>query len=161
MTTASKTKAAAGTKKLRVKRSAPKALEDGLYLVYPDKKKSLALKPRQSIYGDTEYVYEGTLLPGKVDIVRVKGGEKTSLPLRGDWNYGLTLEGAAHSAFHASAALTKYNPDEDRSFVYINPESELFFRGEKKGPYELTARLFGENGQPGERWVVLYLEELK
>lgn len=153
--------AISGKKRLRAKREEEKPLPDGYYIYYPDRKVALELKARRSVYGDTEYAYRGEMLPGRVEVLHVENGNAYPLPHPGEWNYGFTLEGEAHSAFHASAALTRYNPTEDRSFVYINLESELFYTREDTKVYDLSIRLFGDNGEAGDRWVVLYMGEAK
>lgn len=143
---------------LKVKKPDELPLPDGIYVYYPETKRYIATTQRFSAYGDIEYSFVGTLTKGEIKIIQVEEGKRFYLPLKGDWNYGYTLEGDAKALFQISDSLLDYNPREDRSFAYITPASKLYFVG-IEGRFFLSLRLFGEEGKTGKRWVVIYLSK--
>ena len=143
-------------KVVKIRKEEELPLPDGVYLYYPEQERYIALSEKVSAYGDKEYAFLGNLTMGEIKIIKVENGVRYILPLKGDWNYGYTLEGDAKALFHVTDALLDYNAKEARSFAYITATSKLYFSG-VEGRYFLTLRLFGEEGKEGKRWVVLYL----
>jgi len=132
---------------------------DGVYLEYPESGMVVYLAKRVSVYGDLEYSYSGELPDGKVRLVSVKDGIPHFIPTYDGWNHGYTLEGVGRAYFHAAEAITRYEPSEDRSFVYVNPQSELSFVGGMGKKFELSVRFFKEAAYGPVRWAVINLLE--
>lgn len=143
-------------KYFKILKDKPLPLGDGYYFYYPLQNRYISLSPRVSIYGDYEYAYRGLLEEGQCELLLIENGKRNSLPLKGSYDYGYTLEGDAKALFHVSDCLLSYSAKEGRSFAYINPNSKLYFCG-AKGLYSLSFRLFGERNNEGKRWVVIYL----
>lgn len=136
-------------------------LKDGIYLDEKAFGKIHLMKEGISLYGDKEYIYEGKIHKGEV--VFLLGNDlKKTIPVKGAWDYGYTLEGMAKELFVASDALTKENEAEKRNFVYINSKSKLSFIGDFRRTYRLHVRVFDiVDEKPNYRWLVLFLEEVR
>lgn len=109
--------------------------------------------------GVKEYVYHGKLHKGNISLVFGKELGYT-IPTPG-YNHGFTLEGKAQEIFTVDCSLMVYNAMEHRFFCYINPNSELFFKGNTKKDYSIYFRIYDNvNGENNNRWVVIYAEEM-
>lgn len=81
-------------------------LADGLYFNEKSFGKLHYMKEGKSVYGDREYVFEGRIHKGEVAFVMGRD-LKDMIPVKGNWNYGYTLEGMAKDLFRADDALIK------------------------------------------------------
>lgn len=132
-------------------------MKKGVYLDEVNFGKLHLMEDGVSVYGDKQYAYVGKIHKGEIKFVT---GKDTNIvfPLKGDWDYGYTLEGEANNLFKAKNALVSYNGEEDRTFIYINDDSSLEFVGGLDKEYEVYIRIFDrdENGDTNFRWVVIY-----
>lgn len=136
-------------------------LKEGIYFDEKAFGKLHLMKEGTSVYGDKEYVYEGRIHKGEVAFV-LGSDLKRTIPVKGAWDYGYTLEGMAKDLFVADEALTKENEAEKRKFVYIKTNSKLRFVGDYRRNYRLHVRVFDiVDEKPNYRWLVLFLEEVR
>ncbi|MFA6829741.1 MAG: hypothetical protein WCR67_03450 [Bacilli bacterium] len=137
-------------------------LQDGIYFIENAFGKVHCLKEENSCYGDKQYCYTGRIHKGLVSFVTGKD-LSNFIPVKGNWDYGFTLEGLAGRYFEAENALVKENLQEKRKFVYINSKSTLSFIGDSTKKYNLYIRIFDKNytGQTNFRWITIYLEEAR
>jgi hypothetical protein len=135
-------------------------LKEGIYFNEVNFGQIHAMTASKSPFGDVQYGYVGRIHKGEIQFLT---GSKlnTCIPMKGNWDYGFTLEGLAAHTFEAKDALVKVNAEEKRKFVYINDKSKLIFNGDPKLTYRLYIRIFDTNlvGQTNYRWITLYLEE--
>lgn len=137
------------------------SLDDGIYFNEKGYGKLHLLKEETSVYGDKEFVYEGRIHKGEVTFIAGKTLSET-IPLKGEWDYGYTLEGLAIDFFRPTNTLLKKSDIEHRTFVYTNPRSKLTFVGDYRKIYRLHVRIFDALGESyNYRWLVLYLEEVR
>ncbi len=132
-------------------------MKRGVYLDEVNYGKLHLMEKGVSVYGDKQYSYVGKIHKGEIRFVTGKNFDLT-FPIKGDWDYGYTLEGDANKLFKATNALVKYSEEEKRTFIYINDESKFEFIGGLDYDYELYIRIFDrdEDDYTNFRWVVIY-----
>jgi hypothetical protein len=134
-------------------------MNPGVYLIETSFGKVHGMKPGVSAYQDKDFEYVGRIHKGEVKFV-VGADLSSEIPVRGDYDYGYTLEGPAQRLFTVEDALDKRNADENRTFCYIKPGSRLLFVGDGRKNYHLYVRCFPQGkDERGSRWLVLYAVE--
>lgn len=104
------------------------------------------------IYGVKEYYWTGRLEQGPVTFCHKN---HHPVPVPTDANHGFTLVGKAKDYFQAKNALVVLSESGDQAYVYIQPDSQLYYVGDDK-IHTLYVRIYdNDSGSNNDRWLTL------